>query len=361
IGKFHNVDVLKGVVAHEIGHITGQHPSRQEENINNQSKISLGAVAIGIAAGILSKNPEAATAGIIGGTDVSMKNILRSSRTFEFSADQYAFSLLEKSGNSVVGMKEIFKYFQIEQRGSDVDPYLQTHPMSSERISALNTFLENSKYKTTTSSKSLQNRYFRSSYKLLAFTENIEFATKVASELSNKEVADYMKAIISMRKGDQKSALLNINKLLSDSPNNPYYNELKGQIYFEFGSKEALQWYKKAATLLPMDNLMKMNIAVVAWNVYKNTPSALMQYIHYLKEIKDTEPDSLMAYYYLSLYYEAMKEKSLAQVHLANFYHKQGSPRSKPLAKSALKGLKPETPEWYWAKDILDEGEDNGA
>jgi predicted Zn-dependent protease len=355
ISRFHDVDVLKGVFAHELGHIVGHHGSRQESNFADQAKFALGAVAIGIVGGLLSNSPDLAMLGALGGSDISTKNLLQHSRVFESSADQYAFNMLEKSRNSVVGLKELFQYFRIEQKNMDLDPYLLTHPLSVERINALNSFIERAKYKTSTSSKSLKDRYTRASYKLLAFTEPTEYAIAVANKVTNPDIALYMKSIIAMRNGDFSQAMQYIDRLIAIYPNDPYYNELKSQIYFEFGQPEALKWYTKTLSLLPQDKLMKMNIAVVAFNIHRNNPDALMQYLHYLKELRIQEPNGLMVYYYLSLYYEAMHNEPMGQVYLALFYNKQHSTKAKILAKSALKKLKPETPEWYWAKDILEE------
>ena len=354
ISKFHDVDIIQGVVAHELGHVVGHHVSRMASDIENQQKAALGGIAIGLAAAIASGNPGALMAGAIGGVDVATTNILSFSRTFESSADQAAFASLEKSGNSAIGMKEMFAYFEADQRAAMPDPYNQTHPLSSERINALNNFMTHSKYKTSTSSKSLEARYERMSYKILAFTETPEFALQEAAKLKKPNIALYMKAVAYMRMGQMTPALAAIDPLLKGAPEDPYYNELKGQILFEFGKPESLPYFVKASSLLPNDALMKMNVAIVALNVHRDNPSELQRFLPYLKFIQNKEPKSLTTYYYLSLYYEAMGNESLRQVYLAMYYDKQGDPKGKMFAKSALKILTKDTPEWYWAQDIVD-------
>lgn len=354
ISKFHDVDMVKGVVAHELGHIAGHHVSRMTSDIENQQKAALGGVAIGLAAAIASGNPGALLAGAVGGTDYATTNLLRYSRTFEASADQAAFHTLEKSGNSVVGMKEMFNYFIKEQRGSNLDPYSLTHPLSSERIASLYDFLARSHYKASTSSKSLEARYQRMSYKILAFTSTPEEALLEASKVKNPSIANYMKAVVYMKQGRMNQALASINALLHDAPEDPYYIELKGQILFESGKAESLGYFEKASKLLPNDALMKMNVAVVALNVHQKHPDKLQAFIPYLKFVQNKEPKSVAPYYYLSLYYEAMGREALRQVYLALYYDKQGDPKGKMLAKSALKILPKDTPEWYWAQDIVE-------
>lgn len=353
ISKFHNVDIIKGVVAHELGHITGHHVSRMESNIASQQTAAIGGIAIGLATALASGDPRALMVGAIGGSDYATTNILKYSRAFESSADQAAYRSLEKSGNSAVGMKEMFNYFIGDQRAAKLDPYSQTHPLSAERMNSLSHFISNSKYKHSTSSRSLKERYERMSYKILAFTESPEYSLQEAAKVKNSEIALYMKSVAYMRMGNIKLAIESINKLLTSHPEDAYYNELKGQILFAFGKGESLEYFEKASKLLPDDTLMKMNVAVAALNVYRAYPTKLGRFIPYLKFIQAKEPNSAMPYYYLSLYYEAMNNEPLRQVYLAIHYHRQGDKRGKMLAKSALRMLKKDTPEWYWAQDIL--------
>jgi predicted Zn-dependent protease len=98
-------------------------------------------VALGIASAVASANPEAIAAGAIGGMDMAEKTLLKYSRTYESSADQAAFKLLEKSGNSAVGLQKLLQYFMVENRAYDIDKYLLTHPISNERLSTVNQFL----------------------------------------------------------------------------------------------------------------------------------------------------------------------------------------------------------------------------
>ena len=360
ISKFHDVDMIKGVVAHELGHIVGHHNSRMISDIENQQKAALGGVAIGLAAAIASGNPGVLLAGAIGGADYATTNILKYSRAFESSADQAAFQSLERSGNSAIGMKEMFDFFIKEQRGGHPDPYSLTHPLSTDRMSALNGFMSHSKYQHSTSSKSLEARYERMSYKILAFTVTPEEALEEAGRIKNNMIALYMKAVAYMRMGNMNQALNSIEPLLQGAPEDPYYNELKGQILFEFGKPESLKYFVKASSLLPNDSLMKMNVAVVALNVHQANPEKLKAFIPYLKFVQNKEPKSPEPYYYLSLYYEAMGQESLRQIYLALYYDKQGDKRGKALAKSALRILTKDTPEWYWAEDIVGREEDKG-
>ena len=48
IKKFPDIDVIRGVIAHEIGHIYGQHVSRQSQNADSYGKVVLSSIAAAI-------------------------------------------------------------------------------------------------------------------------------------------------------------------------------------------------------------------------------------------------------------------------------------------------------------------------
>ena len=53
-----------------------------------------------------------------------------------------------------------------------------------------------------------------------------------------------------------------INELISEEPDNPYFHELKGQIFMETGKiKPARAEYQKALALLPNSALFQINLA----------------------------------------------------------------------------------------------------
>jgi predicted Zn-dependent protease len=355
ISQFPDIEVFKGVMAHEMGHIIGHHNSRQMQNLANQSKIAMTSIAIGLAAGVASSDPTVMVAGTIAGMDMVEKSMLRYSRTYESSADQAAFKLLEKSGNSAIGLQKLLHHFQSENRGIGMNKYLMTHPLFNERLDAVAGFLQTSRYKNSTSAASLQKRFERASYKLLAFTTSQpKLILSKTSLIKNPELRLYVEAICHLRLTDFKHSIETIDRLIAINPNDPYYNELKGQILFEFGKKESIGYFEKAVNLVPNDSLMRMNAAIVAWNIYRNQPEKLSKYLNYIKIIQQKEPESITPYYYLSMYYGALKNETFSRLYLAIYYDKQDHPQAKTLARSAVAGLKPETPEWYWAKDIIE-------
>lgn len=356
IANFPDPDVFKGVMAHEMGHILGHHVARRSGDIANLQKKALAGVALGVVGAIASGNPEVLAAGAIGSSDMASKSFFKYSRTYESSADQAAYKLLEDSGNSAIGMKKLFEYFLAESRGKNMDPYLLTHPVSSERLYSTNSFIEGSKYKNSTSSASLKHKFERVSYKLLAFTHSQpELILSKLSLIDDPDIKLYVKAICNMRLSKYEESIAAIDALLVKSPTDPYYNELKGEILFSFGKKEAISYFEKASSLVPNDALMKFNTAIVALNVYRyDNKAKLAAYIPHIKSMKIAEPDTLLPHYYLAQYYELLDKDHLSKLYLAIFYDRQDIKDAKRFAKAALPGLKQESPEYYWAMDIID-------
>ena len=272
INQFPDIDVLRGVIAHEIGHILGKHIIRQLENIDIYNKVALSSIAIGLASAATG-NSSLGSAIALGGMHFSERSILSYSRAFESSADQTALKLLEQSGNSSIGMIKFFEYMKIQHSNRFANPYDQTHPLSQERLVALKDFYQKSKFKNSKNSKELEYKFSRSAAKLLAFTTTTPKKLLTHATTFSPEISNYIKAICYFRMSDLNNSLQNINKLLSSHPNDPFYNELKGQILFEFGKKEALGYYIAASKVRPNDLLIKLGKAIVGITIYSNEPA----------------------------------------------------------------------------------------
>ncbi len=84
-----------GVMAHEIGHIAGGHLARLQASIRDASTTMLIAQLVGLAVGVLAREPGAAVALGSGGAHIAERTLLKFSRTQERSADQAGLKLLE--------------------------------------------------------------------------------------------------------------------------------------------------------------------------------------------------------------------------------------------------------------------------
>ncbi len=356
IKKFPDIDVIRGVIAHEIGHIYGQHVSRQSQNADSYGKVVLSSIAAAIGLMSLAKGDlNVALIPAFGATHFAERSMLTHSRTFESSADQTAFRLLEKTGHSVGGMIQFFEYMNKEHRVlTNINPYDLTHPLSSERLSRIKSFYQRSKYQVSGNSTDLLFNFQRCIAKLLAFTTELKRLDQFENISDNEEANNYFKAIKYYRKSELNKAIKYIDLLLKIRPNDPFYNELKGQILFDFGKKESLPYYNKAVKLRPTDILLKLERAVIGINIFANEPNKMQEYYHDLKEVLLQEPDNLSALFYLSIYYSRINRPGESLLYTAIIAAKTGDLlKAKNLAKSALKLLKIHSTGWYKAHDII--------
>lgn len=353
INQFADIDVIRGVIAHEIGHILGKHIIRQLENIDIYNKVALSSVAIGLASAATG-NSSLASAIAFGGMHFSERSILSHSRAFESSADQTALKLLQQSGNSSIGMIKFFEYMKVQHSSRFVNPYDQTHPLSQERLVVLRDFYQKSNFKNSQNSKELEYKFARSTAKLIAFTTTTPKKLLTQATAYPPEILNYIKAICYFRMSDLNNSMQYINKLLVLHPNDPFYHELKGQILFEFGKKEALDSYIIASNLKPNDLLIKLGKAIVGITVYSDQPAKMHQFYQDLKLVSAKEPDNIFALYYLSIYYEKVGRSAESLLSSAIIAYKTGDlDRAKGLARVAIKKLKQGTPDWYKAQDII--------
>lgn len=125
---------LAGVLAHEISHVTQRHLARQ---LFQSKRIGMASMlAMGLALLAASSNPQAAGAAIATSQAGAMSSQLAFSRDFERESDRMGFEMLNKAGFDPRGMALFFERLQQTTRlyENNAGAYLQTHPLTSERI-----------------------------------------------------------------------------------------------------------------------------------------------------------------------------------------------------------------------------------
>lgn len=125
---FDDEDVIAGVLAHEIGHVTGDHGLRQLYR-------SLGVfVLVGLLAG--DTGPILEDVLLEGGVLLSLSY----SRTHERDADQSGLRLADAAGYDPAGLMKFFRF--LPDAESTESGWGSTHPASGERIEAIRKYLE---------------------------------------------------------------------------------------------------------------------------------------------------------------------------------------------------------------------------
>lgn len=250
---------LMGVIAHETGHIAGGHLARTREALENASVKSLISTLIGAAA-IIAGGGGAGQAIILGGQDVAKKSFLKYSRTQESAADQASIGYLNNVGLTSVGMIEFLKILgdQAREYPGRNDSYSRSHPVNAERIAALRTRVTQSPFRNIHASDETVHLFRRMQAKLYGYTHSLGKTLRKYPPEDQSLYARYARAIAYYQKVGIEKALVEIDGLLSEFPNDAYFHELKGQMLFETGNLAAsLPSLKTAVRLAPGQPLLQ--------------------------------------------------------------------------------------------------------
>ena len=134
ISTVSNRDELAAVLGHEMSHVTQRHISRLLTQQTRQAPWVIGALILGALAA--SKNPQAASAAIVGGQAAAAQSQLNFSRDMEREADRVGFGVMLDAGFDARGVTSMFEKLQQASRLNDngAFPYLRSHPLSTQRI-----------------------------------------------------------------------------------------------------------------------------------------------------------------------------------------------------------------------------------
>jgi predicted Zn-dependent protease len=141
------------------------------------------------------------------------------------------------------------------------DPYLRTHPLSSDRVDYIKNFVSKSRYSNSKLPASYQEKFKRMKIKLDAFLNPGQVLLKYAKKDTSLE-ARYALTIAYFMTNEVQKSLTMLENLIAEFPHDPYFHELKGQILFENGKiEESVAAYRQAVNLKPDASLIRISYA----------------------------------------------------------------------------------------------------
>ena len=168
----------------------------------------------------------------MGGSDMVMRSILSERRSQELAADQAGLRLLEATRQSGRGMHRTFERFAEQEFWSakDLDPFVRSHPVAAPRLNQLREKVAASPYADAKDPPQLQLRHDMMRAKLDGhmLPPQPVFNRYPASNTSLP--ARYARAIARNCSGSCAQAMPEIDALIRDRPDNPYFWELKGEL-----------------------------------------------------------------------------------------------------------------------------------
>ncbi|MEQ1889484.1 MAG: M48 family metalloprotease [Alphaproteobacteria bacterium] len=353
--EFDTPGEVKGVIAHEVGHIAGGHLARTQDAMKGTGALAIASMVLGVGIAAMGA-PDVGMGILTGGQQVAQRNFLAYSRSQESSADQAAATYLESIGESGAGLLEVMHQFSGQEslNATNQDPYVRSHPMSSDRIGALEARLEKSPYIGRPDSPALIEAHARMQGKLYGFIKpNAQTFRKFpASDTSVK--ARYARAVAYYRRGDTETGLSEVEKLIAGDPANAYYDELKGQILFENGRvKEAVAPHAKAVSLKPEIPLLRVNLAQAMLST--EDPALLKPALEALQLAMAQDPEIVFGWHQLAIAYAGMGQEGMAALSSAERYYRSENRRDAYIhSQRAMKLLPEGSPGNFRAQDIYD-------
>jgi predicted Zn-dependent protease len=345
---------LKGVIAHETGHITGSHLARGPEAMAKAEVPMLITMLAGVAA-IAAGAPDIGMALLIGSQSVAQRQILAYSRTQESAADQAGVKFMNATGQSARGMLMVFDRFADQEAlsGYRQDPFVRSHPLSRERISAMQDLVDSSPHRDKTDTLQEQADYAMMRAKLRGFIEKPEVVLRLYPLSDRSAPARYARAVAYFRGADLESALPEIDSLIAERPTYPYYWELKGQILVESSKpKEGVAPYRRSVELAPNEPLLRASLGAAL--LATEDESVVEEAKKHLKRALQDEPTNGMAWYYLADAYARTGNEGMAALATAERYYAISAfPQAVNFAQRAQAKLKEGSNDWQRSNDIL--------
>ncbi len=308
------IDDIAGIIAHEIGHITGGHFTEKIKAAEKSSMINI--LSSILAAGVIATgSTQAGTAILLGGQQLGTSNLLSFSRRQESIADQTAIRLIKSAGFSLEGLLNIFKTLERNENLKQINPYFLTHPLSSERKKYINLNLKNQKIKEFLN---LEKSYSLVKAKLNGFFLSEKQLNLIYPKINDLQSA-YAFSLMNYKIGKSNLAIELIDKCINEDPENPFFHELKGQILYESGKINlSIPSFRKAIELDPREKSFNLFLAKALY--HSNSSKGYNESINLLWTYIKNDEFPVEAWHYLGLNFGKVKKYDFSSYALAEKY-----------------------------------------
>ncbi len=345
---------IKGVIGHETCHIACGHSISRSQAASVAMRPALVSIGLGILA-LAAGEPGAGTALIGSSQQFAALNFFTHTRSEEAMADAAAVEYLTQLGQSPSGIVEFFENFRYQEvlSNSRRYPYFRAHPLASDRIRNVRALAEASGMMDIPPTEKEQYQYDMMRAKLIGFLETAGKVRREYPDSDKSEAARYARSIAAMQAADIETALHEVNSLLVDEPENPYFWELKGQILFESGRAaesvaplEMSLKYKPGQPLILISYARSLNA--------REAPGDIDAAEMALRDALIAEPENAFAWAQLAITYEKQGRRAEAQLATAESAYSVGDIiRANTFARRAVQQLEPDTTNYRRADDIL--------
>ena len=349
-----NANEVQGVLAHELGHVADGHVVLGDAGIKPAVGIQLLSMVLGIAA-MAAGGGEAGAGIMAAGQQAALGKYLAFSRVQESTADATALKFLNSAGVTGRGLLSFFKKLQQQEYryGVDsIDPFMQTHPLSGERIQTLTADVQRSPVFGARADPGLEERFRRVKAKLEGFAMPPERTLRDYPATDQSLYAHYARAYAYHKAGFPDKADAEAAALVRARPNDPYFLEVQGQILLEAGKpRDAIAPLKAATEGSRYNPLIATTYghALIATEDRAHYPEAT----RVLRTAVARDDENPFAWYQLGTVYELTGDTARAALATAERASMTGDNRTASAsARYALANIPANTPDWIRAQDI---------
>ncbi len=342
-----------GVIAHEAGHIAGGHLAALRARIARDQTRALLVRMLGLGVAIATGAGEA----VFAGDELIMRSILAERRSQEAAADQAGLRYLNATRQSGRGMLETFERFAQQEYISDThkDPFVRSHPVATDRLARLRELVQSSPHYDKRDSPQLQLRHDMMRAKLAGYLERPQVVFNRYPRSDNSLPARYARAIARFMQGGQSAlpaAVAEVDALIRDVPDNPYFYELKGDFLTRSGkSREAIAPLRQALRLSKGSALIRVQLASAL--LASNNPKVVGEAADLLRKAV-VEDDNPRAYRSLADAYYRLGRQAEADASIAQAYFLEGNVKqAQNFAQRAQRALRKGSPAWLRMDDII--------
>jgi len=286
-----------------------------------------------------------------------MRSLLAERRSQEAAADQAGLRYLNATGQSGRGMLETFERFAQQEYISDTykDPFVRSHPVATDRLARLRELVQSSPYYNVKDPPQLQLRHDMMRAKLAGYLERPQVVFNRYPRSDTSLPARYARAIATFMQGGQSAlpaALEQVDALIQERPDNPYFHELKADFLTRSGkSREAIAPLRQALRLSKGASLIRVQLASAL--LATNDPKVVGEAADLLRKsiIEDENP---RAYRSLADAYYRLGRQAEADAAIAQAYFLEGDVKqAQNFATRAQRALRQGSPTWLKMDDII--------
>ncbi|MBX9590242.1 MAG: M48 family metalloprotease [Hyphomonadaceae bacterium] len=353
-----------GVIAHEAGHITGGHMAALRTRIARDQTKALLLMVLGIglmvggatAGGDTAREIGGAGGGVMmGGQEVLLRSMLSERRAQESAADQAGLKFLETTRQSGRGMLETFEGFAQQEYVSAAhqDVFMRSHPVAADRIARLRDLVSKSPYANQKDPPALQLRHDMARAKISGYLEARQTVLNRYPASDNSLPARYARAIARNCSGKCDQAMAEVDALIKEKPDNPYFWEIKGSFYYWSGKhREAIPHLRKALQLAGGDESLIQH--ELAQALLATEDAALLdEAMTLLRRAVLIDPTHAPSHHQLATAFYRKGQHPQADLAAAQGHFAEGNVKqAQTFAGRALAKLPRGSPEWIRAEDI---------